>query len=144
KIYFQNPDDPATQPASLKLNHEYLASGETYEFDDVKSTFTAPTLNILAVEQTLDQKFAPVKRVDRLALCYQSHRYAMTTQPLQMAKFSQPKEGDLAALGGGPGGFPGGGPPGGGPPGGGGPPIGVPGGPGGDDRGMPGGFNPLN
>jgi hypothetical protein len=132
KVYFQKPEDPATQPAILKLNQEFLAAGETYEFDEVKSIFTAPSLNILAVEQTLDEKFAPVKRVDRLALYYQSNRYAANGQPLQMTKFSQ-KEVEAAAQA-----TPAGGPPGmpGGPPGG--PPVGAPGGDMGD-RGGPGG-----
>jgi hypothetical protein len=145
KVFFQNPDDPATQPAMLKLNHEYLAAGETYEFDDVTSTFSASSLNMVTVEQKLDQKFAPVKRVDRVALCYQSHRYSLSGQTLQMAKFSQPKEGDAAAAMGGPPGMPGmsstaggGGPPLGGPPG------GFPGGGMGDDRGGPGGMMMMN
>ena len=50
--------------------------------------FTAtPTRAMIAVEQDLDQRFAPVKRVDQLVLAYPSHRYAQQT--LLMPKFSQ-------------------------------------------------------
>jgi hypothetical protein len=69
--------DPATgnQPVNVPVQSEFVAAGETIAFDDIHVTTASRASKIFAVEQVLDLRYAPVKRVERLVLGYEGHRY---------------------------------------------------------------------
>lgn len=76
RINFKVWMDPASQPAVVPVEAEFLAAGESLEFADVRVPTASRANRIHAVEQVLDLRYAPVKRVDRLVLGYLSNRYA--------------------------------------------------------------------
>jgi hypothetical protein len=67
---------PEVPPAVVPVQSEFLAAGESITFDDVRVTAASRANKIFAVEQKLDLRYAPVKRVDRLVLGYLPNRYA--------------------------------------------------------------------
>jgi hypothetical protein len=56
------------------------------DFDESRVAPNEPTLRLYKVEQRLDARYVPVKRVDQLRLGYESHRFAF--KPLAMTSFS--------------------------------------------------------
>jgi hypothetical protein len=76
RINFKVWLDANAQPAIVPVEAEFLASGESLTFSDIRVPATSRMSGISAVEQVLDLRYAPVKRVDRLALGYLSNRYA--------------------------------------------------------------------
>jgi hypothetical protein len=67
---------PEVPPAVVPVQSEFLAAGESITFDDVRVTAASRASKIFAVEQKLDLRYAPVKRVDQLVLGYLPNRYA--------------------------------------------------------------------
>jgi hypothetical protein len=68
--------DPSAQPAVVPVQSEFAAANESITFDDVRVVAPSRANKIFAVEQKLDLRYAPVKRVDRLWLGYLPNRYA--------------------------------------------------------------------
>jgi len=68
--------DSNAAPAIVPVESEFVAAGESITFDDVRVTSPSRANKIFAVEQALDLRYAPVKRVERLALGYLPNRYA--------------------------------------------------------------------
>jgi hypothetical protein len=96
KVYLRNPSaGPNVEAVTVPVEAEYLAAGQTQEFTQTRIGPAEPRLTIYKVEQKLDLRFAPVKRVDRLELSYQSHRFA--NKALQPSAFSEKAIADAAA-----------------------------------------------
>ena len=97
RVYFK---DQPYDPVELRVTGEPLTSNQSKEDIPAKPLRTAPT-GIERVEQVLDWKSAPIKRIDRLEIGLQSHRTAF--RPLLRAPVFQPAP-DEAASGAKPGG----------------------------------------
>jgi hypothetical protein len=77
KIWLRNPDaGPDVAYAILPIQSEYLAAGASVEFKETRVGPNEPSLRVYKVEQKLDTRYVPVKRVDQLKLGYPSHRFA--------------------------------------------------------------------
>jgi hypothetical protein len=76
RINFKVWLDANAQPVVVPVEAEFLAAGETLDFSDLRVPATSRISGIQSVEQVLDLRYAPVKRVDRLVLGYLSNRYA--------------------------------------------------------------------
>jgi hypothetical protein len=68
--------DPTAAPAVVPVESEFVAAGEAINFEDIRVTAPSRANRIFAVEQVLDLRSAPVKRVERLVLGYLPNRYA--------------------------------------------------------------------
>ncbi|MBX7106838.1 MAG: hypothetical protein K1X57_22370 [Gemmataceae bacterium] len=83
--------DPATtqgRPGLLSVESDYVSVDEEVEFKNrpIKDARAAKPV-IHAIEQKLDARFVPVKRVEKIALGYHSHRTA--DKPLVMCAMSE-------------------------------------------------------
>src|SRR5262249_46489124 len=86
KVWMTDPARRDSQPAILPVEGDYLPVGEAIEFRDKRVRATAET-NLFGVEQNLDLRYAPVKRIDKIALGYHAHRTA--SMPLVMSAISE-------------------------------------------------------
>lgn len=79
KVWLSDPNrqDGEHNYVLLPVQSEFLAAGASEPINESRSGPADTTLKtIYRVEQRLDQRFAPVKRVDKIALGYPSHRFA--------------------------------------------------------------------
>src|SRR5262249_21120777 len=97
KVYLNDPArGPNVDAATLPVQAEYLESGKSFPdkqrdsldfYTERKVGPSEPQLHVYKVEQKLDPRYAPVKRLERLELSYPPHRFA--NRPLQATAFSQ-------------------------------------------------------
>jgi hypothetical protein len=85
------------RPTPLSVEGQFLGVGQSIEFKDKRIQGNVAKPTVVAVEQKLDSRFVPVKRIERIALGYHSHRTA--DKPLVMGAVSEEekKKGPAAA-----------------------------------------------
>lgn len=71
-----DPSKTEGRPAVLPVEGQFLGVGDSVEFKDKKIVGSAAKPKVYAVEQRLDARFVPVKRIEKIALGYNSHRTA--------------------------------------------------------------------
>jgi hypothetical protein len=76
KVWLNNPDRSGVEPVVLPVQAEYLEADKSIDFTATRSGQAESPLKVYKVEQKLDARYAPVKRVDRLELGYKSQRFA--------------------------------------------------------------------
>jgi hypothetical protein len=96
----------STQRAAFLADGEPLAGGETVTFKDSEPIDNLNPQGLFAVEQVLNWRTAPVKRIDLLAMGYNSHRLSsrMLVPPRFIKKIQDDAAAEQAASGGGGGG----------------------------------------
>ncbi|MFL5343058.1 MAG: hypothetical protein ACJ8F7_23240, partial [Gemmataceae bacterium] len=89
-----NTDWP--KPVTLKILQDKLSAGEELTLPETKATGVNAPTGLFRVEQVLNARTVPIKRLTNLTLGLNAgHRLA--DRKLAMAKFSQPKEGEKPA-----------------------------------------------
>ncbi|HEY1376365.1 MAG TPA: hypothetical protein VGF55_06200 [Gemmataceae bacterium] len=76
KVWLRNSKTAPNDYAVLPIQYEYLAAGASVDFDETRIGPSDATLRINKIEQRLDTRYVPVKRVDQLVLGKTSHRFA--------------------------------------------------------------------
>jgi hypothetical protein len=76
RLWLTNPDRPNAEYVVLPIQAEYLAAGDHVDFAETRIGQADPNLTVYKVEQKLDSRYVPVKRVDRLVLDYPSNRFS--------------------------------------------------------------------
>jgi hypothetical protein len=74
------------RPSVLSVEGQFIPVGQSIEFKDKRITGNVDKPTIVAVEQKLDARFVPVKRIEKISLGYHSHRTA--DKPLVMGEVS--------------------------------------------------------
>jgi hypothetical protein len=79
RVWLTNPDRPNAEYVVLPIQAEYLAAGASVDFSETRVGQADPNLTVYKVEQKLDSRYVPVKRLDQLKLDYPSNRFAGKT-----------------------------------------------------------------
>jgi hypothetical protein len=76
RVWLTDPKRSNAEYVVLPVQAEYLAAGASVDFAATRTGQADPSLTIYKVEQKLDTRYVPVKRLDVLRLDYPSNRFA--------------------------------------------------------------------